>query len=80
MKDQTMLQILVRQYDRERYITSLTTYRAQQLLKSKLGDMVVKSELQIARASGKFLVITIGLPVSHVLSVCLGGDIIQSAY
>lgn len=53
MKDQTRLKLLVRQYDRERYVTSLNTYRTQRMLKAKLGTMVAKSDIHLARASGR---------------------------
>lgn len=59
MKDQTMLRVLGRQYDRERYITSLNTYRSQRLLKARLGNMMAKTEIRLARASGNLHVLTV---------------------
>ena len=53
MRDQCMLRSLMSQVDRDRYVTSLNTYRAQQALKTRLIDMVKQSELHIARASGR---------------------------
>jgi len=54
MKDQVVLRSLMKQYDRERYVVSLKTYRSQQYLRSRLGNMIEKSELDLTRASGKY--------------------------